>query len=72
MIRKLPPVLLILALAVWDRGMAAELPNLLVPLLEQKVQIALGLTEPISQCVTRNDTNHPVFHGWTSPDSVDT
>jgi hypothetical protein len=54
---------MILVLSVCEHALSAEIPLSIVPLVENKSQIALELTIPIAECVGRNDTDHPVFHG---------
>jgi len=42
---------------------ASRFPSELAPLVQDRAAIALDLSRPISQCVVRQDTSHPAFHG---------
>ena len=42
---------------------ASQIPPSLLPMLLAKEQYGKALAEPITNCVARRDTGHPVFHG---------
>lgn len=52
-----------LASALCPSAAAAATPSELDEFLAHRGQYAAALTEPISVCVTRHDTDNPVFHG---------
>jgi len=41
----------------------AQLPKSLLPLIQQRVEIANRLSDAVAKCVKRQDTNHVVFSG---------
>ena len=57
-------LLAIVALFVASKdASAAQVPDSLLPILVNKESLARSLSKPISVCVSRRDTRHPVFHG---------
>jgi len=46
-----------------DPAAAAEVPQALAPLFEQKQTIAAALARQIAYCSSRRDTDHPAFRG---------
>jgi DUF2891 family protein len=54
---------LVLLIGTGSVAMAAQVPPSLVPLLEQKEDIASKLARQAAFCVQRRDTNHPAFKG---------
>jgi Protein of unknown function (DUF2891) len=52
-----------MAMVSVNQSNAAETPQVLAPLLEQKAQMAAALAATVRQCVVRKDTRHAAFHG---------
>lgn len=61
--RTLTVLLLGAFLAASVASNASQVPDSLSPILLRKKEFGRSLAKPISSCVARRDTNHPLFHG---------
>lgn len=49
--------------AINGTAVSSEIPKELLPIVEKKGDIALDLSLPIAECITKSDSHHALFHG---------
>jgi len=54
---------LILSPFAFSNAFGSEVPKDLLPILQEKNEIALNFSQIVADSVSRKDTNHPAFHG---------